>query len=119
MVNHMRYREMQPIPQLRPFIRCIWYLERTYDPSAPLETLWPDGFVQLLIHYGKYHLENHQNPLPHGFFIGPLTRCTRLYTLGRLRLFGIRCYPWGFSSLFNIPMTDLQKKSPDERDHMC
>jgi hypothetical protein len=60
--------------------------------------LWPDGFIELLIHYGtRYHLENHENPLPHGFFIGPLTRYTRLYTLGRLRLFGIRFYPWGFS----------------------
>jgi len=73
--------------------------------------LWPDGFAELLIHYGdRYRLENNENLLPHGFFIGPLTRCTRLYTLGRLRLFGIRFYPWGFSSLFNIPMTDLQDK---------
>ncbi len=93
----MAYEERSPHERLKPFIRCLWRLERTYDQTDAAndgEVLWPDGCAELVFHYGARY-SNGPAELPQAFPIGTLSRYHRLKADGTIRLFGVRVLPWG------------------------
>jgi hypothetical protein len=106
----MRYREVRPAPALRHLVHCYWTMERDYRlASAPVESVWPDGRVELLLHYGdRYRLGRACGPgLDHGVILGPLTRRLALVSPGRIRIVGVRFHPWGLAGLLGLPADQL------------
>lgn len=67
------YREVRPDERLAPYLKCLWYMERDYAVVTAPETIWPDGKVELLVHFGELY-DSPQGRLPPAFVIGPLTR---------------------------------------------
>lgn len=104
------YREFRPPEALRDAVRCLWCLDRTYVAGQDTEVVWPQGSVELIVHYGdRYRLAGRSElPIAHAFIMGPLTRFVELRSPGRVQLVGARCYPWGFASLFGGPLRELR-----------
>ncbi|WP_163102360.1 AraC family transcriptional regulator [Peribacillus alkalitolerans] len=90
----MKYIEKQPPLELEPYIKCFWYLNRTYNDVDSGEILWPDGCHEMIIHYGSQYKSQGQT-LPTACLIGTLSKYHFLEGNGEIRLFGIRFKPWG------------------------
>lgn len=78
--------------------------------TAPGETLWPDGTVELLFHEGARYTVG-GNQLPHAFLKGTLTGVFPLATTGRVRLVGARLWTWGAYRLFGLPMAEVRDRA--------
>ncbi|MDZ4361980.1 helix-turn-helix domain-containing protein [Brevundimonas sp.] len=93
-----RYREFDPPPHLRPFVRTIW----TYGcarPSATVQRIAPDGCPELVLHVGTPYAEQHPDdilrPQPTAVFVGQMTRPIALRPLGPVELVAVRFEPDG------------------------
>lgn len=109
----IRYHEITPHPALLRYLKCLWLMEREYSKSASEEILWPDGHVELLIHFGNRYVKALEQPsrkIACSFVVGPLTRPIQLYSSGRVYLIGARFLPWGFFSFFHTPMHELRNQ---------
>lgn len=107
------YREIKPSPRFAPFVKCFWFMERNYSAQDNKETIWPDGNVEVLFHYGnRYKLDGAEghNRVSHSFTTGPLTRYHELHNEGLMSLIGIRFLPWGFMPFFPMSMHHLVDK---------
>jgi AraC-like DNA-binding protein len=95
----MRYLEIPPHPALRPFVECLWLLER--EPASRPEAVAPDGHPELVVHFGDpvTRLEPLPGPEPSSLFFGQLDRPLRLRASGRLGVAGARLTPAGAWSL--------------------
>ena len=52
----MVYNQVAPLPLLKDFIRCYWWLDNTTDQSLNY-TILPDGCFDLIVYYQNYKLE--------------------------------------------------------------
>ena len=102
----MMYREYQPPPGLKPYIKCYWTLEAgtlaaasgrrllteslefTFSLASPVEFVSSDGLTNTLFKTG---------------ITGPMLRPMRLRPTGRLELFGICFRPGGGYPFFKTP----------------
>jgi hypothetical protein len=49
----MKFREIAPIPELKPIVECIWTLEGKPDHAAgQIEPVLPDGCPELVMQFG-------------------------------------------------------------------
>lgn len=103
----MRYLERKPPIELEPYVKCFWYLNRTYNETNDGEVLWPDGCYEMIFHFGeRYEVNN--TPMDTSFLIGSLTRYHHLKAAGSIRLFGVRLKPWGLKSFVETDVTLLK-----------
>jgi|HigsolmetaAR203D_1030402.scaffolds.fasta_scaffold01017_2 AraC-like DNA-binding protein len=99
----MKYIERPPSSErLKPYVKCVWTLRRTYSGAGAGEVLWPDGYKEILFHHGRVFRVGGQ-PLPSSFVMGTLSGYCRLEAEGELVLHGIRLYPWGLSMIVGRP----------------
>lgn len=98
------YKEFEPHPILREFIKCFWILERTYDNAHPTEEVMPDSYVEVIFNFGKpYFLEKagDRTELPFAFIIGLLKQSLPLHAHGKVQLIVARFYPWAVPAFFD------------------
>ncbi|QBD76044.1 AraC family transcriptional regulator [Ktedonosporobacter rubrisoli] len=110
-ITMIRYQEIAPRRPLQRYLKCLWLLEREYTSGATEEILWPDGYVELLIHFGDNYVRAVDRSSPRlacSFVVGPLTRPVRLHSPGRVCVIGARFWPWGFFSFLHMPMHELR-----------
>jgi len=96
----MRYLELQPHPRLAPFVKCFWIME---DPTAaafqPLETVIPDGCMELIVHYGSRFTKRLDNgkyqSLPAALIAGQITTRLLLQAGGHVGMISARFHPAG------------------------
>ncbi len=96
----MRYIEFQPDPRLTPFVKCLWIMEdQTAAAFQPIETVVPDGCMELIIHYGSRFmklLDNGQyQRLPAAVIAGQITKRLLLQAGGHVGMIGVRFRPAG------------------------
>lgn len=96
--------ERLPVSErLKPYVKCIWTLQRTYAGDDTGEVLWPDECKEIIVHHGcVYHVD--QVPLSTSFVMGTLSGYRRLEAKGDLLLYGIRLYPWGLYMISDRPV---------------
>jgi hypothetical protein len=91
-MRSLKYEERRPLSdKLKPYVKCIWTLQRSYSGDDPGEVLWPDGCKEIIFHYGVTFLKD-DKLLPASFVMGTLLRYCRLHARGDLLLYGIRLY---------------------------
>lgn len=106
----MKYRERLPVSdRLKPYVKCIWTLQRTYSGVGTSEVLWPDGCKEIIFHQGHVFRVG-QTPLPTSFVMGTLSRFCRLEADGDLLLYGIRLYPWGLYMISDKPVRQFNDR---------
>lgn len=95
--GRVRYRELPPPSQLRPFVRCFWVLENAGGPGAT-ERILPDGCVELILHYGAPMAREDESggleEQPHAIVAGQLRSAARFVSTGSLGMIGVRFEPW-------------------------
>jgi AraC-like DNA-binding protein len=108
----MRYREIQPVRSLAPFIECFWTLEGEPDrfESAP-ERILPDGCVEIILSFAARFTEigerSEERLQPRHFLVGQMTRPVIIRPTGSVRLIGIRFHPGGTFPFVRIPMHEI------------
>lgn len=103
----MRYLERKPPIELEPYVKCFWYLNRTYDKPNDGEVLWPDGCYEMIFHFGESYVVNNTLMDP-AFLIGILTHYHQLKAEGSIRLFGVRLKPWGLKAFVDTDVKLLK-----------
>lgn len=100
----MKYAERPPVSdRLKPHVKCIWTLRRSYPGAGAGEVLWPDGYKEILFHHGNVFRVG-QALLPPSFVMGTLSGYCRLDAEGDLVLHGIRLHPWGLYMITGRPV---------------
>jgi AraC-like DNA-binding protein len=116
----MIYREYQPPPGLKPYIRCYWTMETeiptvtnsgqrllteslefTFNLAAPIEFVSSDGVAKTMSATG---------------ITGPMIRPMRLKSTGPMELFGICFRPGGGYPFFKTPANELVDQYFDAGD---
>jgi AraC-like DNA-binding protein len=112
----MRYREVEPCPPLRPYVRCIWVLEDlgARGPGAP-DRILPDGCVEMVLHYGDRFLRHRDGVAPsvqpRSVVVGQITRFLVIQAGGAVGMIGVRFEPGGASAFFRPPMAELRGRT--------
>jgi len=102
----MLHREFEPPEGLRDTIKCFWYNRRAFDASAPDFEVVPDGYAEIIFHFGNgcdIALGTDWKPLPSPFMMGLLNQPAHFRAHGRLEIIGVRCFPWTVFDLLGLP----------------
>ena len=105
----MRYREIQPVRLLAPFIECFWTLEGEPDPvEITPERILPDGCIEIILNFAARFTEigerSEERVQPSHFLVGQMTRPVIIKPTGSVRLIGIRFHPGGTFPFVRLPM---------------
>ena len=102
----MHHQEFSPPEELRDTIKCFWYNRRDSDELQPNFEVQPDGYAEIIFHFGSdlsiVHDEGLQS-LPSPFMMGLLNQPAVFHTKNRLEIIGIRCFPWTVFDLLGLP----------------
>jgi AraC-like DNA-binding protein len=104
------HHEFAPPATLRHAIKCFWHHTRDTGPLASTFEVLPDGWVEIIFHFGGGVGEaSGSAPLPSPFMMRLLTQPVCFGAQGRVDVIGIRCYPWAVFDLLGLsPGTDGQ-----------
>lgn len=97
------YREYTLHPSLANHSKCLWILERDFEPLNGSVDVLPDSYIEVIFNFGSRCTINNQ-PLPACYAANLLDKPFRLSTTGLLKTIGIRFFAWGFSSLTGIEL---------------
>jgi AraC-like DNA-binding protein len=108
----MEYRQWDPIPELAPFVDCLWTLTgHAADLSAPLQPVLPDGRPELVLHFGdpfeQAGADGTFERQGRRLFAGQLTEQLILRPTGRIDVLGVRFHPCGAAALVEPPQQVL------------
>ena len=107
----MRYREIEPLPQLAGIVQCVWLLEgdAATGAGAP-EPVLPDGRPELILHFGDcFERITAAAPVvqPSIIFAGQLTSPLLLRPTGRVAVVGVRFHPDGAPCVVPVPQHEV------------
>jgi AraC-like DNA-binding protein len=106
----LEYFEAEPGPALAPFAACLWSL-RASAAEAGLQSVLPDGRMELLFHFG--------DPFLRVFDDGTIEKQQRVLVAGQLRsrlllqptgevdVVGVRFRPEGAAALLGCPVDEI------------
>jgi len=102
----MHHEEFAPPEALRDTIKCFWYNSRDFGEQASDFEVTPDGYAEIIFHFGDGCSISHQGvlqPLPSPFMMGLLNQPVHFSAKNRLEIIGIRCFPWTVFDLLGLP----------------
>lgn len=106
----MQYREIEPTPALRPYVRCFWRL-LSDDACGQVERIVPDGCPEIVINRAEPFVRYTESGASHAqadvLLVGPLDRPLELAPTGSVDLLGIRFEPGGLFALLEVPTHEL------------
>lgn len=104
----VKYRELQPPRDLRPYVRCFWTLST--GPSG-IEPVFPDGRLEIVIHRGEPFRQLDVDGVLRGqapvVVAGQLTRPAWLGPVEDGEVFGIRFRTVGARAILRVPLHEL------------
>lgn len=106
----MQHLELQPPVGMRDRIQGFWYLERDFGPEPSAFEVLPDGNAEVIFYFGtELTLEQggQRELMPSPFIVGLLGKTVQFYAKDRLKIIGVKCYPWAVYELLNLtPIKD-------------
>lgn len=104
--------EFPPAPLLQPYIKTYWTGEfNAQGNSLLIQQVLPNGYIELIFHFGNYHCLLYQNnnweKSPNYTLIGLFTKPYEVRFNEKVTVFGIRFKPEGIYSLFKIPASQF------------
>lgn len=118
----MHYEQSAPLPELAPFLECIWTLEGHADSLAgEPQAVLPDGRPELVLHFGDAfdRLDLHGDGAvrqPWLIFAGQLTSQLLLRPTGKICVLGLRFHPFGAAAVIDRPQSELAGLTVDVDD---
>lgn len=105
----MKYRELEPHPELAHFVKCYWVLEASKQADGraadELERVYPDGCPELIFHRGdRFHLirNGSSERQSRALVFGQLERRIELRRPPRVETAGVRLRHAGIKPLLGI-----------------
>jgi AraC-like DNA-binding protein len=100
----MLHQEFEPPEELRDTIKCFWYNKRDFGASGSSFEILPDGYAEIIFHFGGACSISHNGQLlPSPFMMGLLNQPVLLHAQNRLEIIAIRCFPWTVFDLLGLP----------------
>jgi AraC-like DNA-binding protein len=109
----MFYKRITPHIDLLPFIDCYWIIESDSSPESEREKIIPDGFIEIIYHYGDSYQISLQGGLEEQkdkLFAGQIDKHFYIKNTGRTGMIGIKLKPESASLLFGIDMSLFTNK---------
>lgn len=102
-------------PKLSRIIKSFWLIDNKEDLSITREKIIPDGYPELIFHFGDHYKTNINingtwQIQGLNLIAGQIKNHFFVENTGKSKVFGIKFQPWGLSELFNIEMSDLTDK---------
>jgi hypothetical protein len=105
----VQHHEFAPPAALKHAIKCFWHHTRDSGPLASTFEVLPDGWVEIIFHFGGVREASGSVPLPSPFMMRLLAQPVSFGAQGRVDVIGIRCYPWAVFDLLGLSSsTDSQ-----------
>ena len=106
----MVYREYQPSPALRSFVKCYWSLAAAPTARPESERVVPDGSMEMIFHYGD-HFERRDKETftrqSRHLVCGQIDRFLELRPTGEIGIFAMRFRPAGAFPFLGVPCGEL------------
>ena len=117
----MFYQEFTPHISLLPFVRCIWVFEsRDVTGEGEAQRIVPDGFPELIVHYGDQFHEVDANGIAKKqsrlIFAGQLSGPLTLQSGANAGVMGVRFWPAATRALLRLPMNEATNQRLDMHD---
>ncbi|TZF99041.1 AraC family transcriptional regulator (plasmid) [Chryseobacterium panacisoli] len=99
------HQEFEVPEGLRDTIKCFWYNRRDYGEKQSGFTVMPDGYAEIIFHFGSGCSIAHQGilqDLPSPFIMGLLNQPALFHAQNQLEIIGIRCFPWTVFDLLGL-----------------
>jgi AraC-like DNA-binding protein len=100
----MSFQRISPPEELRNIIECYWIVENN-DPSPVEEKIIPDGFAELIFHYGDPYLirlTDQWEVQSKNLYAGQISRFFYLKNSRISRVLGVKLKPAALTQLYNI-----------------
>lgn len=105
----MRYENFEPSNALKSLVKEYWVFEND-DPTAEQQKIIPDGYSEIIIHYGdpyRINLSGQWETQSQMLFSSQISKFFYLENSGRSGMIGIKLYPTAFNELFQMDVSDL------------
>ncbi|MFP3834111.1 helix-turn-helix domain-containing protein [Chryseobacterium sp. SIMBA_028] len=105
------HQEFEVPQELKDTIKCFWYNRRDYGEEPSVFTVLPDGYAEIIFHFGSGCSISHQGilqTLPSPFIMGLLNQPALFYAQNQLEIIGIRCFPWAVFDLLRLSSEKTQ-----------
>ena len=111
----MKYQRFEPIPLLKPYVKCFWTLEGGTGIDATAHRLFADALPNLVFHYqNSFYSDNCQSQkLPQVTLAGHNTNIQDMYVNGTYGIFGVCVYPWVISEVWGLNARLVQNQELD------
>ncbi|RXM38351.1 AraC family transcriptional regulator [Chryseobacterium sp. CH21] len=99
------HQEFEVPEELKDTIKCFWYNRRNYKEELSELTVLPDGYAEIIFHFGSGCSISHQGivqALPSPFIMGLLNQPAVFHAQNQLEIIGIRCFPWAVFDLLGL-----------------
>ncbi|WP_300690719.1 helix-turn-helix domain-containing protein [Chryseobacterium sp.] len=110
----MDYQTFQPQPDLASIIKCYWTLDSPREAVPQVQTIVPDGCMEMIIHYGDlYHQYIDGKPVlqPRSCVFGQLTEPLKIEPTGITGIFSVRFHHDGFIPFATIPIKEMDDQA--------
>ena len=113
----MNYQTFEPSPELSPLIKCYWTLDAPKIEPSEIQTIVPDGCMEMIFHHGdlyrQYLQDGNSIIQPRCFVIGQLTRPLEIEPTGKIGIFSVRFHPFGFTPFTTKPIKAFENSAID------
>lgn len=109
----MFYKRIEPHISLKPFIECYWVIESDSNPGQEREKIIPDGFVEIIYHYGDSYKVSSQGGWEEQkdkLLGGQIDKHFYIENTGRTGMIGIKLKPEAAALLFDLDMSIYTNK---------
>lgn len=114
----MYYDEFNPHFSLAQYVRCIWVFEAgPADGPAAVQQIVPDGFPELILHYGDHFHEIDDKGIARRqsriVFAGQISQPLTLQPGANAGVMGVRFWPAAARALLRVPMLETTDQRLD------
>ncbi|KAB1232603.1 helix-turn-helix domain-containing protein [Chryseobacterium viscerum] len=110
----MDYQTFPPQPDLASIIKCYWTLESPREAVPQVQTIVPDGCMEMIIHYGdlyNQYIDGKPVLQPRSCVFGQLTEPLKIEPTGITGIFSVRFHHDGFIPFATIPIKEMDDQA--------
>ncbi len=105
----MLFERIAPCHELQDLVKEIWVYESD-DPTPTIQKIIPDGYSEIIIHYGDHYLINIENAWQRQsrhLFSNQISKYFFLQNSGRSGMIGFKLFPTSFFELFGMSVAEF------------
>lgn len=106
----MIYKQVFSKSELSHTIKSFWLIDSKGDKSIQQEKIIPDGYPELIMHYGdpyKININDSWELQESTILAGQIRNYFFLENTGESKMFAIKFQPWALKELFGIEMSSI------------